>query len=88
MQQAEVKKNRTDRIEQPSRKLLRENMSSARKALGSAFGSRAKVSDMRGTLFHGPRSENARNEKGALLFSQLSLGPLQCSLNFNSRTGS
>jgi len=46
------------------------------------------VVDIRGTLFHGPRSENARNEKGALLFSQLKLGPLQCSLNFNSRTGS
>src|SRR5260370_38683126 len=46
------------------------------------------VVDIRGTLFHGPRSENARNEKGALLFSQLSLGPLQCSLNFNPRTGS
>ena len=44
MHQAEVKKNRTDRIEQPSRKLVRENMSWARKALGSAFGPRAKVS--------------------------------------------
>jgi len=44
MHQAEVKKNRTDRIEQPNRKLLRENMTWAREALGSAFGSRAKVS--------------------------------------------
>jgi hypothetical protein len=44
MHQAKVKKNRTDCVEQPSRKLLRENMSWARKALGSAFGSRAKVS--------------------------------------------
>ena len=46
------------------------------------------IVDIRGTLFHGPRSENVRNKKRALLFSQLSLGPLQCSLNFNSRTGS
>src|ERR1022692_389510 len=44
MRQAEVKNNRTDCIEQPSRKLWRENVSWARKALGSAFGSRAKVS--------------------------------------------
>jgi hypothetical protein len=44
MHQAEVKENRTDRIEQPSRKLVRENISWARKALGSAFGPRAKVS--------------------------------------------
>jgi len=44
MHQAEVKNNRTDRIEQPSRALLRENVSWARKALGSAFGSHAKVS--------------------------------------------
>ena len=46
-------------------------------------------SPIRGTLFHGPRFGKPRNEKGVLLFfSQLSLGPLQCSLNFNSRTGS
>ena len=44
MHQPEVKNTRTDRVEQPSRKLLRENASWARKALGSAFGSRAKVS--------------------------------------------
>jgi hypothetical protein len=44
MHQAEVKNNRKDRIEQPGRTLLRENLSWARKALGSAFGSRAKVS--------------------------------------------
>jgi hypothetical protein len=44
------------------------------------------VVDIRGTLFHGPRSENARNEKGALRL-QLSLGPLQCSfkLQFSDR---
>src|ERR1035441_2602239 len=44
MHQAKVKNNRRDCIEQPSRKLLRENVSWARKALGSAFGSRAKTS--------------------------------------------
>jgi hypothetical protein len=44
MHQAEVKKNRTDPIEGPGRKLLRENLSCARKTLGSAFVSRAKVS--------------------------------------------
>jgi hypothetical protein len=42
MHQAEVKNNRTDRIEKPRRTLLRENVSWARKALGSAFGARAK----------------------------------------------
>jgi len=42
MRQAEVKNNRTDRIEKPRRTLLRENVSWARKALGSAFGARAK----------------------------------------------
>jgi hypothetical protein len=44
MHQAEVKNNRSGRIKQPSRALLRENVSWARKALGSAFGARAKVS--------------------------------------------
>src|SRR5664280_1405120 len=43
MHQAEVKNNRTDRIEKPRRTLLRENVSWAKKALGSAFGARAKV---------------------------------------------
>ncbi len=44
MHQAVVKNNETDRIAQPSRKLLKENMSWARRALGSAFSSRSKVS--------------------------------------------
>jgi hypothetical protein len=44
MNQAEVKNSRTDRVEKPRRTLLRENVSCARKALGSAFGARAKVS--------------------------------------------
>jgi hypothetical protein len=44
MHQEEAKKSKRDRIAQFSGKLLRENMSWARKALGSAFGSRAKVS--------------------------------------------
>ena len=42
MYQAEVKNNRTDRIEKLRRTLLRENVSWARKALGGAFGARAK----------------------------------------------
>ena len=44
MNQAEVRNGRTDRVEKPRRTLLRENVSCARKALGSAFGARAKVS--------------------------------------------
>src|SRR5664280_343789 len=43
MHQAEVKTNRTDRIEKPRRTLLRENVNWAKKALGSTFGARAKV---------------------------------------------
>src|SRR5450759_5821225 len=43
MHQADVKHNRTDRIEKPRRTLLRENASWARKILGSAFGARSKV---------------------------------------------
>jgi len=43
MHQAEVKKNKTEHIEERKRTLLRENVSWARKALGSAFGARAKV---------------------------------------------
>src|ERR1039457_6887876 len=42
MYQAEVKNNRTDRIEKLRRTLLRENVSWARKALGGALGARAK----------------------------------------------
>src|ERR1039457_6214331 len=42
MYQAEVKNNRTDRIEKLRRTLLRENVSWARKALGGAFGARAQ----------------------------------------------
>ena len=43
MHQGEVKHNGTDRIEKLRRTLLKENVSLARKALGSAFGERAKI---------------------------------------------
>ena len=43
MFQAEAKSNRVDRIGKPRRTLLTENLNSARKALGAAFGARAKV---------------------------------------------
>ncbi len=43
MHQAEVNKNKTPLIEKPRQTLLRENVSWARRTLGSAFGSRAKV---------------------------------------------
>src|ERR1035437_10037618 len=42
MQQAEAKQNAADRIEKPRRTLLSENVSWARKALGTAFGALAK----------------------------------------------
>src|ERR1035437_7946174 len=44
MHQAEVKNNRSGRIEQRSQKLFRENASWARKALGRAFVAHTKVS--------------------------------------------
>jgi len=44
MHQTEGKNNSTDRVGQSRRKLLRENVSWARKALGSAFGVHAKDS--------------------------------------------
>ena len=44
MRQAAVKNRRAGRIELPSQKLLRENVSWARKVLGSAFGAHARVS--------------------------------------------
>jgi hypothetical protein len=43
MHPEEDKNKRTDLIEKPRRKLLRENVRWARKALGSAFGARAKA---------------------------------------------
>ena len=41
--QPEAKQNMADRIEKPRRTLLSENVSWARKALGNAFGARAKA---------------------------------------------
>ena len=44
MHEAEVKNNRTGRLEQYRQTLLRENVGWARKVLGSALGARAKIS--------------------------------------------
>jgi len=48
-----------------------------RRAQASPKTLQIDVVDIRGSVFHGPRSEFTRNEKVALLFLQLCREPLQ-----------